>query len=260
MKTVATTSGVSRSNPRDRLNASAEPRRGCCKVRDAAVPARIRALAAKRPTCGYRRITALLNRAPRARGPAPVNRKRVYRIMARNRLLPERSGFERAERARDGKVIMMRSNPRRCPDGPEFACRNGGVIRMAFPIDAHDRESIPWRAVANIGIGGSDARDMPPEAAERRSAGHRAREHVAVLPDNGGARPAADTRILARQPGLKSCLTPVGSPRSSGMPEAFVRTPKRDYVRVNPLPDARTVSSLTGARIEDCNKNRPQAA
>ena len=122
MKTVATTLGVSRSNLHDRLTGDATPRRGYHKAQDAAVLARIRSLVAKRPTYGYRRITALLNRALRAQGLAPVNHKRVYRIMARNRLLLERSGVERAERTHDGKVIMMRSNPRWCSDGLEFTC------------------------------------------------------------------------------------------------------------------------------------------
>ena len=68
---------------------------------------------------------------------------------------------------------MMRSDLCWCSDGLEFTGCNGDVIRMAFPIDAHDREIISWRAVANIGISGSDVRDMPPEAVERRFASHR---------------------------------------------------------------------------------------
>ncbi len=112
MKAVATTPGLSRSNLHDRLNGSAKPRRGYHKARDAAVLPRIQRLVAKRPTYGYRRITALLNRELRALGLPPVNHKRVYRIMARNDLLLQRSGFERPERSHDGKVIMMRSNLR----------------------------------------------------------------------------------------------------------------------------------------------------
>ena len=170
MKTVATTLEVSRSNLHERLTGDAKPRRGYYKAQDAAVLARIRALVAKRPTYGYRRITALLNRGLRAQGLAPVNHKRVYRIMARNRLLLERSGVERAERTHDGKVIMMRSNLRWCSDGLEFTCWNGEVVRMAFLIDAHDREIISWRAVANIGISGSDVRDILLEAVECETA------------------------------------------------------------------------------------------
>lgn len=128
MKAVATALGVSRSNVHERLNGSTKPRRGYHKAQDAVVLRRIQALVAKRPTYGYCRITALLNRELRAEGLAAVNHKRVYRIMERNNLLLERSGFDRPERKHDGKVIMMRSNLRWCSDGLEFACWNGDVI------------------------------------------------------------------------------------------------------------------------------------
>ncbi len=35
---------------------------------------------------------------------------------------------------------------------------------------------------------------------------------------------------------LKPCFTPVKSPQSNGISEAFVNTLKRDYVRVTPVP------------------------
>ena len=164
MTAVAMTLDVSRANLHDRLNGSAKPRRGYHKAQDAAVLPRIERLGAKRPTYGYRRITAVLNRELRAASLPPVNHKRVYRIMKRNNLLLERSGFDRPERTHDGKVVMMRSNLRWCSDGLEFTCWNGDVIRAAFLIDAHDREIIAWRAVANAGISGSDVRDMLLEA------------------------------------------------------------------------------------------------
>ena len=179
--------------------------------------------------------------------------------MARNSLLLQRSGFDRPERSHDGKVIMMRSNLRWCSDGLEFTCWNGDVIRLAFLIDAHDREIISWRAVANAGISGSDVRDMLLEAVERRFGTHRAPEKVEVLSDNGSAYTAKDTRIFAQQLGLTSCFTPVKSPQSNGMSEAFVKTLKRDYVRVNPLPDAETVLRLIGDWIEDYNENHPHS-
>ena len=259
MKAVAATLGVSRSNLHERLNGSAKPRRGYHKAQDAAILPRIERLVAKRPTYGYRRITSVLNRELRTDGFAPVNHKRVYRIMKNNSLLLERSGFDRPERIHNGKVIMMRSNLRWCSDGLEFTCWNGDVIRAAFLIDAHDREIISWRAVANAGISGSDVRDMLLEAVEKRFGTHRAPEVIEVLSDNGSAYTAKDTRIFARQLGLKPCFTPVKSPQSNGMSEAFVKTLKRDYVRVNPLPDAQTVLKLIGEWIEDYNDNHPHS-
>jgi transposase InsO family protein len=259
MMAVAKTLGVSRSNLHDRLNGSAKPRRGYHKAQDAAVLPRIERLVAKRPTYGYRRITALLNRELRSHGLPPVNHKRVYRIMKNNNLLLERSGFDRPERIHDGKVVMMRSNLRWCSDGLEFTCWNGDVIRAAFLIDAHDREIIAWRAVANAGISGSDVRDMLLEAVEKRFGTYRAPEVIEVLSDNGSAYTAKETRIFACQLGLKPCFTPVASPQSNGMSEAFVKTLKRDYVRVNPLPDAEIVLRLIGDWIEDYNDNHPHS-
>ena len=259
MTAVTDTLGVCRSNLRDRLNGSAKPRRSYHKAQDATVLPRIQRLVAKRPTYGYRRITALLNRELRTEGLAAINHKRVYRIMARNSLLLERSGFVRPERNHDGKVIMMRSNLRWCSDGLEFTCWNGEVIRLAFLIDAHDREIISWRAVANTGISGSDVRDMLLEAVERRFGTHRAPEQIEVLTDSGSAYTAKETRIFAQQLGLKSCFTPVASPQSNGMSEAFVKTLKRDYLRVNPLPNAKTVLLLIGDWVENYNENHPHS-
>ncbi len=259
MKTIADVLDVSRSNLHERLNGSAKPRRGYRKAQDAVVLPRIERLVAERPTHGCRRITAVLNRELRSQGLEAVDHKRVYRIMKNNSLLLERSGFDRPERTHDGKVVMMRSNLRWCSDGLEFTCRNGDVIRAAFLIDAHDREIISWRAVANAGICGSDVRDMLLEAVEKRFGTYRAPEVIEVLSDNGSAYTATETRVFARQLGLKPCFTPVASPQSNGMSEAFVKTLKRDDVPVNPLPDAETVPRSIGDWIEDYNDNHPHS-
>jgi putative transposase len=171
VKAVAETLCVARSNLIDRLQGKAKPRRRYQKAQDAAVVPRITALVSARPTYGYRRITAILNRQLRSEGLAPVNHKRVYRIMQVHNLLLARKYTERPEHVHDGKVIVMRSNLRWCSDGFEFTCRNGDIVRGAFIIDAHDREIIAWRAVVNAGISGSDIRDIMLEAVELNRAG-----------------------------------------------------------------------------------------
>lgn len=160
MSAVAEALGVSRSNLHERVNGKTKPRRRYHKAQDAAVLPLIERLVAGRPTYGYRRITAVLNRQLREQGLAPANHKRVYRIMKANRLLLARKYTERPEHAHDGKVVVMRSNLRWCSDGFEFTCWNGDVVRGAFIIDACAREVIAWRAVAGAGISGSDVRDM----------------------------------------------------------------------------------------------------
>lgn len=94
--------------------------------------------------------------------------------MERNSLLLQQSNFDRPERNYDGKVIMIRSNLRRCFHWLEFACCSGDIIRLAFLIDAHDRKITSWRAAANAGISGSDVRDILLEAVESRFGIHRA--------------------------------------------------------------------------------------
>ena len=87
MKAVAETLGVARSNLIDRLQGRTKPRRRYRKAQDAAVVPLITANVSARPTYGYRRITAILNRQLRPVDLATVNHKRVYRIMQVHDLL-----------------------------------------------------------------------------------------------------------------------------------------------------------------------------
>lgn len=113
--------------------------------------------------------------------------------------------------------------------------------------------------MANAGIGGSDIRDMMLEAVEARFGDHRAPQPIEILSDNGSCYTAKHTRVFARQLGLKPCFTPVKSPQSNGISEAFVRTLKRDYVQVTPLPDATTVLRLLPSWFEDYNTHHPHS-
>ena len=166
MKTVAETLGVSRSNLVERLAEGAKPRRRYQKAQDAAVLPLVRRLVDARPTYGYRRVTALLNRDLAAEGLAAANHKRVYRLMKLHGLLLTKHIGQRPGRSHDGKVVVMRSDLRWCSDGFEFTCWNGEIVRSAFVLDAHDREVIAWRATTGAGISGSDIRDMMLEAVE----------------------------------------------------------------------------------------------
>ena len=145
------------------------------------------------------------------------------------------------------------------PDNRLLNRWNGEVVRGAFIIDAHDREIISWRAVVNAGISGSDVRDMMLEAVERRFGTCQTAQTIEMLTDNGAPYTARETRIFARQIGLRSCFTPVKSPQSNGISEAFVHTLKRDYVHISPLPNAETALRLIGEWIEDYNEHHPHS-
>ena len=260
MKRVAEALGVSRSNLAERGRGRSQSRGRYVKADDKALLPLIRRFADERPTYGYRRIAALVNRELARQGLPPANRKRVHRIMHRHSLLLERCTGRREGRVHDGKVMVMRSNLRWCSDGLEFTCWNGEIVRLAFIIDAFDREIIAWTAVSGAGISGSDVRDMMLEAVERRFADMRAPHAIEHLSDNGSPYTAKDTRDFAAALNLVPCFTPVRSPESNGMSEAFVKTFKRDYVRVNPLPDAATALRQIAGWIADYNDVHPHSA
>lgn len=59
---------------------------------------------------------------------------------------------------------------------------------------------------------------------------------------------------------MEPCTTAVRSPQSNGMAEAFVKTFKRDYVSVNPTPDAETVIARLPFWFEHYNNLHPHRA
>lgn len=260
MKRVAEVLGVSRSNLVDRRDGKSRPRGSYRKSDDEDLLPLIQRFVDERPTYGYRRITALVNRELTRKGLPVANRKRVHRIMQQAALLLEPCTGRREGRVHDGKVMVMRSNLRWCSDGLEFACWNGEIIRMAFIIDAFDREIIAWTAVSGAGISGSDVRDMMLEAVEKRFGSTRAPHPVEHLSDNGSPYTAKETRDFATALNLVPCFTPVKSPESNGMSEAFVKTFKRDYLRISPLPDAPYVLRQIPRWIDDYNEIHPHSA
>ena len=67
------------------------------------------------------------------------------------------------------------------------------------------------------------------------------------LSDNGSAYRAHETIDFAIRLGLAPCFTPVRSPQSNGMSEAFVKTFKRDYgISMIALAPARSCHSYPG--------------
>jgi len=258
VKAVSTTLGVARSNIVERRDTT-RPRRGAQeRAGDVELAGAIRTLVDARPTYGYRRIAALLKRERRSDGLAPVNAKRVYRLMKKHGLLLERHTGRRRPREHDGQVATIRSNCRWCSDALEFTCWNGEVVRLAFALDCHDREAISWVATT-AGISGEMIRDMMVRCVEQRFGAIRAPHPVQWLSDNGSIFAAHRTIDIALALNLVPCFTPVESPESNGMAEAFVKTFKRDYVRVNPIPDAVTALALIDNWMEDYNTVHPHS-
>jgi putative transposase len=125
-------------------------------------------------------------------------------------------------------------------------------------MDCHDREVIAWAATM-AGISNELIRDLMIACVEQRFGAVRTPHPIQWLSDNGSAYAAAKTIELATALGLVPCFTPVESPESNGIAEAFVKTFKRDYVRMNPIPDAATALAAIEAWMTDYNKVHPHS-
>jgi hypothetical protein len=94
---------------------------------------------------------------------------------------------------------------------------------------------------------------------ERRFEALRAPHQMQWLADNGSPYTAAETVEFAKALNLVACFTPVRSPESNGVCEAFVKTFKRNYAAVNPRPDAISVLQRLGDWFEDHNTIHPHS-
>ncbi len=89
MKLISESLGVARSQLTVRLNPSAQIELRRPAQDDAALVEEIRAEVSELPSYGYRRVWGLLRRREK-QSQAPINVKRVYRVMRDHQLLLER--------------------------------------------------------------------------------------------------------------------------------------------------------------------------
>jgi putative transposase len=260
MSAVCATLRVARSTIAEQVAGRPAKRRGRPLLPDEDLVEAIKTIIGSLPSYGYRRVHALLVRQACERGRAPPNHKRVYRVMKAHGLLLQRHAGGAEARRHDGRVAVERSNLRWCSDGFEMGCNNGETVRVAFALDCCDREVLGHVATTE-GIKGEDVQDLMITAVEYRFGPvNRLPQIIEWLSDNGLGYIAHETKSLAREMGLEPRTTPVQSPQSNDMAEAFVRTIKRDYVRVSPLPDARTVLESLPLWIEHYNSLHPHKA
>jgi len=159
VKTASDALGVSRSQLNARLKGSGKASGRDRKVDGSELLAEIRTLTDDRPTYGYRRVGALLNRARKAKERPTVDHKRVYPLMAQNGLLLPRYTGKPLGKAHDGQVITIRPNLLWTSDGFEIRCWNGEVVRVSFALDTCDREAMAY-CVTDGGITREMIRDL----------------------------------------------------------------------------------------------------
>lgn len=212
MKSITDALGVSRSNLYAKRGST--PRRRYRKDEDEALLPLIREIADARPTYGYPRITALLNRRLTELGRPRVNHKRVYRIMAMNHLLLQRH-TGRPTRTHNGEIITLKSNTRWCSDVFAIQCWNGELVWVAFSLDCCDREVMSYIATT-AGISGEMVRDLMAESIESRfGLVDRLPHRIEWLTDNGSAYTVHMIRGTSRRAWVLPC-----APRRCRVPRA----------------------------------------
>lgn len=260
MKLISESLGVARSQLTVRLNPAARPERRRPALDDAALVTEIQAEVSELPSYGYRRVWGLLRRRREKQSQAPINVKRVYRVMRDHQLLLERRIKQPGvARRHEGRIAVSTSDTRWCSDGFEFRCDDNAKLSVTFALDCCDREAIGWVA-SPTGYSGDDIRDLMLEAVEKRFGEEAPANPVQWLSDNGSAYIAEQTRQFARQIGLQPVTTPVRSPQSNGMAESFVKTMKRDYVAHMPKPDRETALRNLTIAFEHYNEEHPHSA
>ncbi|WP_209996380.1 IS3 family transposase [Pseudomonas sp. PvP028] len=261
VKLVSECLGVSRSQLTVRIKQSASPKvRRRRLVNDTELVAEIKQQVSELPSYGYRRVWGLLRREREVQLLAPINVKRVYRVMRDHNLLLERRIKQPGvQRRHEGRIAVSTSDTRWCSDGFEFRCDDGAKLSVTFALDCCDREAIGWVA-SPTGYSGDDIRDLMLESVEKRFGYQLPSTPVQWLSDNGSAYIAEQTRLFARQIGLQPVTTPVRSPQSNGMAESFVKTIKRDYVAHMPKPDRETALRNLTIAFEHYNEQHPHSA
>jgi transposase InsO family protein len=260
MKAIAESLGVARSNLVERTSKHlvVRPLR-YSKAEDARLLPLMLEILGERQTYGYRRMHAMLNKKLHSLALQPVNHKRVYRIMNMQGLLLARHTGAGPFRAHTGRVSVSRSNVRWCSDAFEFTCNDGEAVRVVFALDACDREIIAFTATTG-GVTSDMIQDLMLHCVETRFGTEQAPHPVEWLSDNGSCYTAKETRAFASQLNLISCFTPVRSPESNGLAEAFVKTFKRDYLFSHSLNDAASAMRHLTEWFEDYNEVAPHKA
>ena len=222
---------------------------------DRLVYQQLKSVLRERGSYGYRRATILVNRE----FGAGYNRKRIQRVMRLTGLalaVRRRAGNRRPHR---GTVAMPGSNQRWCSDKMTIVCWNGEVVELVFAVDCHDREALAVVAEAR-GITGGDVRRLIRQAVFARFGTQPPAEPIQWLSDNEAIYTALETVIQAERLGLTPITTPVASPESNGMAEAFVHTLRRDYLDAADRSSAERILQQVPGWIADYNENAPHSS
>ena len=213
----------------------------------------IRTIVQGRPASyGYRRVHGMLG--------IPCDPKTVYRLMKRNAWLSNvRQKTHRPGRLHEGQVAVLEPNKRWCSDMSWIKAWDGTKGRLAVILDCADRMVLAWRYAPRIQH--EDLCELIREALFSRFGEQREQGRgMEFLSDNGPEYIAEGFRAFLAEMGIKQCRTPIRSPESNGIAEAFFGGFKRDYVYQNRLDTQETIKQQMPGWIRDYNEVGPHGS
>ncbi|MDW7692030.1 IS3 family transposase [Flammeovirgaceae bacterium SG7u.111] len=215
----------------------------------------ILAITGRKSTYGVPRVRAILKRDYGIE----LSRYMVHKFMKQENLLVKRGRKRGAGRPHTGKIAVGQPNTRWASDITSIKCWNGQKVRFAYVLDCCDRSIIAW--TAGIHIQACDIELMLQEAIFNRF-GEALPEKgkLQFLHDNGPEYIENNLRKQIALWHIADCSTPLYSPQSNGMCEAFNGTFKRDYVYESCLDNPEMIYSQIRGWIDEYNQYAPHSA
>jgi putative transposase len=241
---------VSRSSVRA---AAAEKRQR--RPLDETLVTRIRALIARHPTFGYRRLWALLRYADGL----VVNLKAVYRILQAKRWFVHQRAVTPRPRVQGRRSIAPASNVRWAMDLTHVYCGEDGWGHLAALIDCCDREIVGWEF--SLRGRAREAERALEEACLHRFGTLRPEGETPVIrSDNGLIFTARRFRAACRDYRLtQEFITPY-TPEQNGIIERFFRSLKEECVWQHNFAGFVEARAAIASWIRWYNERRPHQA
>jgi len=204
------------------------------------------------PFYGYRRITAIL----RYQRGIPVNWKRVYRIMRKNKLsMPPSMSHKKLFRGIpfSHRTKADRSNELWGIDMTYIWCGEDGWAYMHAVIDHYDKELLGYQFSQSCSaMGGVMALA---EAAAKRQV-----DALELRSDNGCHYGAKVFRDEIRRLGIKHTRTMVNTPKGNSVVERFFKSLKEECVWQNQFRNFEEAKKAVDRWMEFYNTERPHQA
>lgn len=247
--------GVAKSTVYYKSKAYPERKRKPRKLPTPEAKAAILAITGRKSTYGVPRVKAVLKRDYGIE----LSRYMVHKLMKQENLLVKQGRKRGASRPHTGKIAVDKSNTRWASDITSIKCWNGQKLRFTYVLDCCDRSIIAWKA--GLHMQACDIELMLQEAIFNRF-GNCLPEKGALqfLHDNGPEYIERNLREQVASWQIEDCSTPVYSPQSNGMCEAFNGTFKRDYVYENCLDTPQIVHDQIQKWIDEYNQYAPHSA